>query len=104
MDVRSAGRIMALVIPSERSAEGRSQREQPSNRKVECTPVAEQDRARVLDAATGSPALEGNCPDVVERRVAAQVESLKVSRLHAHAHDQFSQSVPAGPLPIEPQS
>src|SRR5262249_9596854 len=34
MDVRHAGRIMALVIPSERSAQGPPQREKSSNREV----------------------------------------------------------------------
>jgi hypothetical protein len=104
MDVRRAGRIMALLIPSERSAEGPSQREESSNREVRMgTPVAEQDRTRVLDGATGAPAGEWNRPDVMERhvaekRVAAQVEPLKVAWLHAHAHDQFSPEATLGSL------
>src|SRR5437660_4593849 len=97
IDVRYAEWIMALVIPSERSAQGPAQREESSNREVRWTPAAEQDRTRVLDAATGPPAIESYRPDVVERhvaekRVATEVESLEVGRLHAHAHDQFSQS------------
>src|SRR6266567_2873124 len=46
IDVRCAGRVMALVIPSERSAQGRAQSEQSSNREIRWTPVAEQNRTR----------------------------------------------------------
>jgi len=70
IDVRYAEWIMALVIPSERSAQGPAQREESSNREVRWTPAAEQDRTRVLDAATGPPAIESYRPDVVERHVA----------------------------------
>jgi hypothetical protein len=34
MDVRHAGRIMALGIPSERATQRESQREEPSNREI----------------------------------------------------------------------
>src|SRR4030095_1013936 len=52
-------------------------------------PAAEQDRTRVLNAATGPPANEWNRPDVVERhvakkRVATQIQFLEVGRLRAH--------------------
>src|SRR5437867_12298559 len=57
IDVRDAGRVMAFVIPSERSAQGRAQREESSHRGIRWTPVAEHDRPRVLDAATGATAL-----------------------------------------------
>ena len=60
MDVRHTGRIMALVIPSERSTQGRSQCEESSHRDVRgWTSVAEQDRTRVLDPWTGPPQLSG---------------------------------------------
>jgi len=71
MDIRRAGYIMAAVIPSKRSAERPAQREQSSNREVLGWPwVAKQDGTRVPDAATGSSAVEWNCPDIVERHVA----------------------------------
>jgi hypothetical protein len=70
MNVRDAGRIMALVIPPERPAQGRAQREECSNRGSRWTPVAEHERARVLDAATGAAALEWYRPDIVESDVA----------------------------------
>src|SRR5215472_10762811 len=51
--------------------------------------MAEQDRARLPDAAIRPAACEWNRPDVVERhvaeqRVTAQVELLKLDRLDAH--------------------
>ena len=96
MDVRHAGRIVALGIPSERATQRESHCEEPSNREIVVwTAVAEQGRACVLDSAPWAPAVQRDRPDVVERnvaekRVAAQVELLEVGRLHAHAHDQCS--------------
>src|SRR5947199_10275069 len=52
IDVRYAEWIMALVIPSARSAHGPAQREESSNRQVAWTPAAEQDDTGVLDTAT----------------------------------------------------
>src|SRR5207247_9850231 len=70
IDVRYAEWMMPLVSPAERSGEGPAQREESSTREVRLTPAAEQDRTRVLDAATGPPAIESYRPDVVERHVA----------------------------------
>src|SRR5207249_8791669 len=72
-----------------------------SDLEIGWTPVAEQDRTRVLDAATGAAATQWYRPDIVERdiaeqRVAAQVESLKVARLRTHAHDEDRKSVVEG--------
>src|SRR5947199_9397938 len=63
IDVRYAEWIMALVIPSERSAQGQAQREESSNREVRWTPDAEQDRKPVLDGATGTRGSESYRPD-----------------------------------------
>jgi hypothetical protein len=104
MDVRRAGRIMALVVPSEGAAEGPSQREQSSNRDVgRWTPIAEQDRTSLPDAPTGPSAREWNRPDIVERhvaekRVAAQVESSKLGRIDAHATVGSPSRRPSGPF------
>src|SRR5713101_9892112 len=91
---------MALVIPSERSADGPPQREESSYRQVGRRPsVGEEDRANVIDRPGGSTVIEWNRPDVVQRhvpekRVAAQVELLEFCRIGAHACHRLSRAAP----------
>src|SRR6266852_5616695 len=91
---------MALVIPSERSADGPPQREESSYRQVGRRPsVGEEDRANVIDRSGGSTVIEWNRPDVMQRhvpekRVAAQVELLELCRIGAHACHRLSGAAP----------
>src|SRR5437870_7827085 len=91
---------MALVIPSERSADGPPQREESSYRQVGRRPsVGKEDRAKVIDRSGGSTVIEWNRPDVVQRhvpekRVAAQVELLEICRIGAHGCCRPSRDAP----------
>src|SRR5256712_2131904 len=91
---------MALVIPSERSADGPPQREESSYRPVGRRPsVGEEDRANVIDRSGGSTVIEWNRPDVVQRqvpekRVAAQGGVFGPCRIGAHGFHRPSRAAP----------